>query len=210
MHFLSGQRFSLPRCPYQRLYQFTLPAAMFELLCSPAPGNAMCHLTWSSPATWQVKTWRLWSALQMESREVLGLKVSHQHPSPESFLPCVLSSCPPTLARGLLNRDQHLLFLTWPSALLEVLVWECDFSSSFLNSILYGWITVRALQLRKQSLGHSGTGWQQWDASCSCDPGKSKDKGMTSFSGHIKVTPCDRSAFDTYQASLSNVNNSFM
>lgn len=183
---------------------------MFELVCSPAPGNTMCHLTWSSPATWQVKTWRLWSALQMESGEVLGLKLSHQRPSLESLLPCVLSSCPPTLARGLLNRDQHLLFLTWPSALLEELVWECDFSSSFFNSILYGWITVRALQLRKQSLGHPGTGWQQWDASCSCDPGRSKDEGMTAFSGRIKVTPCDRSASDTCQASLSNVNNSFI
>ena len=166
----------------------------------------------SSPSAWQVKTWRSWSALQMQSGGVLGLGVSHQCPSLEGLLPRVLSSCPPSpaSARGPLKPDQHRLFPRWPSAVLEELVWEAGFSSSFLNSILYGCTSGRNLQLRKGSPGHPGTGRPQREAACSCNPGKSKDEGMTAFSGHIKVMPHDCSVFDTYQASLGNLNNNFL
>lgn len=48
-----------------------------------------------SPSAWQVKTWRPWSAPQMQSGGVLGLGGSHQYPSLEGLLPRVLSSCTP-------------------------------------------------------------------------------------------------------------------
>ena len=142
----------------------------------------------SSPSAWQVKTWRPWSAPQMQSGGELGLGVCRQCPSLEGLLPRVLSSCTPHLGQGPLNPDQHHLFPRWSSAILEELLWEAGFSSSFLNSVLYGCTSGRNLQLRKGSPEHPGTGQPQRDAACSCHPRKSQDEGMTAFSGHIKVS----------------------
>lgn len=133
---------------------------------SPAPANTVGQLTSSSWATWQVKTWRPWSTRKMGSREELGLRESHWCPILEGFLPGVLRQLHTHLGRG---ASEPRPAPPLPSAILEVRVRESDFSSSFLNSVLYGWIKFRALQLRRQSLGHSGTRRQQWAAAvCSC------------------------------------------
>lgn len=74
-----------------------------------------------------------WSALQMESGEVLGLRVGHWFPSCPVF-----SAAHPISAGACLNPDQHPLFPTWSWPLREML--ESDFSISFLSSILQGWM----------------------------------------------------------------------